>query len=95
MIKHIVCYNLLNKDDAIKVKELFLSMKGIIPQIKDIEVGIDFLGSSRSADVVLSVVFESKKAMEDYQQNKYHAEVVKAYMRSVVKSSVSVDYEIE
>ena len=42
MIKHIVCFKLKNREDVDKAKEVLLSMKGNVPQIIDMEVGVDF-----------------------------------------------------
>ncbi len=94
MIKHIVCFTLEDKNNAQKAKEVLLSMKGNVPQLRDIEVGVDFLHSARSADIILQVKLDDKKALDDYQNDRYHVEVVKKYMHQVVKSSVAIDYEI-
>lgn len=44
MIKHIVCFKL--KNDSIelrnKTRDILLSMKGRVPMLLDLEVGIDF-----------------------------------------------------
>lgn len=96
MIKHIVCFKL--KDNSLesckKAKETLLSMKGNVEQIKDIQVGIDFLHSERSYDVILEVVLENKAALDAYQNHPYHVEVVKTYMHQVRSASVAVDYEL-
>ncbi len=96
MIKHVVCYKFQSDIPNVceKSKEVLMSMKGRIPQIVDIEVGIDFLASPRSYDLVLSVTFESPEAMEIYQADEYHVSVVKKHMHSVVEKSVAVDYHI-
>ncbi len=97
MIKHVVCYKF--KDDIENVreksKEVLMSMRGKVPQVVDIEVGIDFLASPRSYDLVLSVTFDSAEAMEEYQKDEYHVSVVKKHMHSVVDKSVAVDYNME
>ncbi len=96
MIKHVVCYKL--KDSSInskqKVKEMFMSMKDKIEYIKDIQVGLDFLGSERSYDVILEIVFESVESMNKYQKHEYHTTTVKPFMANARVASVSVDYEI-
>lgn len=96
MIKHIVCFKLLdNSDEAkAKAKEVLMSMEGNVPTLRSIEVGTDFLGSARSYDVILQVVLDSKDALEEYQQDKYHCEVVKEYMHKHTASSVAIDYVI-
>ena len=94
MIKHIVCFKLKNREDSLKAKEVLLSMKGNVPQIIDIEVGVDFLHSERSYDVMLTVLLKDKTDLENYQNDPYHCTVVKTYMHSVRESSIAVDYEI-
>ncbi len=94
MIKHVVCFKLNDGECPEKAKEVLLGMKGKVPMIKDIEVGTDVLHSDRSYDVYLSVILEDMKALEDYQNDSYHCEVVKTYMHKVRKSSVAIDFEI-
>ena len=96
MIKHIVCFKL--KDNSIenceKAKEVLLSMQGNVPQLRGIEVGVDFLHSERSYDIILQVLLDDAKALEDYQNDPYHCSVVKTHMHAVREASVAVDYEI-
>ena len=94
MIKHIVCFKLKNGEDVNKAKEVLLSMKGNVPLIRDIEVGVDILHSERSYDLILSVVLDDMNALEEYQNDPYHVDVVKAHMHKVRESSVAIDFEI-
>lgn len=96
MIKHVVCFKLKNNSSAEKekAKEVLLSMKGNVPLLKDIQVGIDFLGSSRSYDVILEVILENKEALEEYQNDPYHCSVVKKHMHEVREASIAIDYEL-
>ena len=94
MIKHVVCYKL--KDNSLEkkqeVKNMLLSMVGKVEYFVDINVGLDFLGSERSYDVVLEMTFNSKEDLEKYQKDDYHFNVIKPYMKEVRVGSVSVDY---
>ncbi len=96
MIKHIVCFKLTDNSEEIKkeTKAVLLSMKGKVPMINDIFVGVDFLSSPRSYDIILEVVLKDKQALEDYQNDKYHCEVVKEYMHAHICTSVAIDCEI-
>lgn len=96
MIKHVVCFKLKDNsyDKKCEARDVLLSMKGKVDLIKDIEVGVDFLGSSRSYDIILIVTLDSKKALDEYQNHPYHCETVKTYMHKVRDSSVAVDYEL-
>ena len=96
MIKHIVCFKLKDntEENCLKAKEVLLSMQGNVPQIREIEVGVDFLHSERSYDIILQVVLDDAKALENYQNDPYHCSVVKTHMNSVREASVAVDYVI-
>lgn len=96
MIKHIVCFKLKDNSDLSKqkAKEVLMSMEGKVPQIKGIQVGCDFLKSSRSYDVILEVLLDDASALADYQNDPYHCSVVKKYMHEARTDSVAVDYEI-
>ena len=95
MIKHIVCFKLKDNSEGecLKAKEVLLSMKGNVPMLRGINVGIDFLHSERSYDIILEVLLDDAKALEDYQNDPYHCSVVKKYMHAVRESSIAIDYE--
>ena len=96
MVKHIVCFKLNNNtaEEKNAAKEMLLSMVGKVPTILDIEVGTDFLCSARSYDVFLQVTLKDRAALDEYQKDEYHCEVVKTYMHAHVSASVALDYEI-
>lgn len=94
MIKHVVCFKLNEGESPEKAKEVLLGMKGQVPMMRDIQVGTDLLKSARSYDVYLSVTLDSMQALEDYQKDPYHVNVVKKHMHAVTKTSVAVDFEI-
>lgn len=96
MIKHIVCFKLKDnsKKNCEKTAEILKSMKGRVHMLREIEVGIDFLHSARSYDIILQVVLDDAKALDAYQQDEYHCSVVKKHMHSVMESSVAIDYNL-
>lgn len=96
MIKHIVCFKLAEptEENCIKAKEVLMSMKGNVPTVADIEVGIDFLHSQRSYDIILQVTLESRDVLDAYQNDPYHVDVVKKHMHAVCASSIAVDYDL-
>ena len=94
MIKHIVCFKLNEGESPEKAKEVLLSMKGNVPMLKGIEVGVDLLHSARSYDVILAVILDDMKALEDYQKDAYHCDVVKKHMHAVTEKSGAIDFEI-
>lgn len=96
MIKHIVCFKL--KDNSLeeceKAANILKSMDGNVPLLRSIEVGIDFLHSPRSYDIILQVTIDDAKALDEYQKDEYHCSVVKKHMHSVAETSIAIDYEL-
>ena len=97
MIKHVVCFKLSKPSSELlkKTKEILLSMKGNVPMLRDIEVGVDFLHSPRSYDIILIVTLDSKEDLDKYQNDPYHCDVVKRHMHSVASSSIALDWELD
>lgn len=97
MIKHIVCFKLKDNSEGEckKAAEVLRSMEGNVDLLRSIEVGIDFLHSPRSYDVILQVTLDDRDALDAYQQDEYHCYVVKKHMHAVADSSVSMDYLID
>ena len=97
MIKHIVCFKIKEeyKNRIEDAKNTLLSMKGRVPTVIDINVGIDLLHSERSYDIILEVILESMEQLEIYQKDLYHWTVVKPLMHEIRSASVAVDYEVE
>lgn len=95
MIKHIVCVKL--KDNSIenceKVKELLLSMKGNVPMIENLEVGVDFAHGNQSYDIYLLVEVADKEQLTAYINDSYHCDVVKKSLSDHISSLITVDYE--
>ena len=94
MVKHIVCFKIKDeyKDRIPEAKATLLSMEGNVPMLKKIIVGIDFLHSARSYDLILETWFESKEDLENYQVDPYHVSVVKKLMHEIREASVAIDY---
>ena len=96
MIKHVVCFKIKDKNNDLlqKTREILLSMKGNVPTLVDIEVGINALDTYRSYDIILITTLASFSDLEIYQQDHFHVSVVKKHMHSIIESSVSVDFNI-
>jgi hypothetical protein len=94
MFTHIVFFKL--KDDSQenveKVADILKAMKGKIPELKEIEVGIDVLHTERSYDLSLITKFNSKEDMDAYQVHSYHVNEVLKYIKPMIKQSAAVDY---
>jgi len=92
MIKHIVMWKLRDKADAAEIKMRLEALTGKIPGLVNIEVGIDFLESEQSADLVLYAELESREALEIYQKHPEHQAVVPIVKAAAIDRTV-VDYE--
>lgn len=94
MLKHVVMYRLKDKTpEVIKtIKANFAGMEGKISGLIKVESGEDVLRSARSFDYCLVCVFDGRASLEAYQTHPAHLPV-KAFMKTVVESSVAVDFE--
>lgn len=96
MIKHIVCFKLKDnsRENCEKTRDILLSMRDKVELLRGIEVGIDFLHSERSYDLILEVLLDDEAALEAYQNDPYHVNVVKKHMHAVREASIAVDYHM-
>ncbi len=94
MFTHVVFFKLKDKSKGTldKVKSDLLALKDKIPQIKEIEVGIDILQTERSYDIVLYSKFDSLDDMKAYQVHPEHVKFSE-YISTVKEAINSVDFE--
>ena len=76
------------------IKEKLETLRGRIPGLRRLEVGLDISASPASADVVLVSEFDSLAALAAYQAPPEHKAVVDFVTRVVAERRV-VDYESE
>ncbi len=95
MIRHIVLFWLKDKSEQNinATAEKLRSMRGKIPGMAELEVGVDFLHSERSCDIALTTLFETREALAAYRTHPVHLPV-QAHMHAVRESSTSADYEV-
>ncbi len=95
MIKHIVMWKFKEgeQENMMIFRDRLLSLRGKIPEIRSMEVGINVNPSDRSFDAVLVSEFDSLEALRAYSTNPLHVEV-SAFCKSIRTASHSVDYEI-
>ena len=96
MFRHIVLYRLKYRTEEEKsaLKNRFFSLRGQVPQIRDLEVGTDVLYSNRSYDVALVITFDKKEDLTTYKAHPFHMGVAE-YVHSVIDHSVSCDFEAD
>ncbi len=94
MITHVVLLKMIDRDgpSAATVKDAVLSLRGVVPQIRAMDVGVDVLRSPRSYDVSLIIKFDSLADLQAYQDHPAHQEVLKIITR-LRETSITVDYE--
>jgi hypothetical protein len=100
MVKHIVMWKLKESVDGQSREQIALSMKskleglvGLVPQIKALEVGINFAESDTASDISLYSEFESLEDLNAYQIHPEHQKVV-AYVKTVVTERRVADYNV-
>lgn len=94
MIKHIVMWKFKEgeQENMMLFRERLLALKGQIPEIRAMEVGINVNPSERSYDAVLVSEFDSLETLNSYSTNPLHVAVAD-FCKSIRTGSVSVDYE--
>lgn len=100
MIKHIVCWKLMNRTepltenpDALAIRTALHNLRGRIPGLLHIEVGFDCSGKEAAGDIVLYSEFESWEALAGYQHHPLHIEVGKTVRPRTCERRM-IDYEV-
>jgi len=100
MVKHIVVWRLKEKaegrtkaENALKVKEMLEGMRGKIPGMRHIEVGINTTKEDSTADIALYSEFDSRDALDVYQDHPVHV-AVKDFIKNVRAERQVIDYEV-
>ena len=100
MIKHIVFFGLADNaegkskaENAVIIKSGLENLKHLIPQIKKIEVGINYPNAPKTNyDIALYSEFDTFEDIDIYQEHPEHKKVA-AYIGKVRISRAAVDYE--
>src|SRR5262245_13613877 len=80
-VKHIVMWNLLGSSEEEKaasvtaVKSRFERLRGIIPGMTHLEIGVDFSRVNYACDIVLYTEFESREALTAYATHPAHLKI--------------------
>ena len=98
-VKHIV-WNVLGSSEQEKeaavavVKSRFESLRGLIPGMTLLEIGVDFSQVNYACDIVLYTEFESKEALAAYATHPAHLKV-RHELDGVRVARYQVDYVSE
>jgi heme-degrading monooxygenase HmoA len=99
VIKHIVLWRLKEAaggrsrtENAVAIKKALEDLQGTIPGLLRIEVGFDFSRTESSSDVALYCEFESREALNEYQEHPAHKAVMPLVLEARSERRL-VDYE--
>jgi len=93
MIKHVVILKLNENSPFEEIKEEIINLKHHIPQIIDIQAGIDIKFDKNPSDICIIATFKNEKDLEIYANHTKHLEVIKNYIKPYLKERCVVDYE--
>ncbi|GAB3648394.1 Dabb family protein [Ramlibacter alkalitolerans] len=99
MIRHIVMWNVRGatreekQANAERLQRSFHSLRGRVPGLLHLEIGIDSSRIDYACDVVLVSAFESQAALDAYAQHPEHLRV-KAELADLRTQRHQVDYEV-
>jgi heme-degrading monooxygenase HmoA len=98
MLKHIVMWKVRGDDAADRgrnialLKTEFESLRGRVPGLLHLEVGVDESGVDYACDVVLYTEFDSREALAAYAEHPEHLRVRRT-LGDIRTSRHQVDYE--
>jgi Stress responsive A/B Barrel Domain len=98
MIKHIVMWSVRGEDAASRqrnvalLKTEFESLRGRVPGLLHLEIGVDFSRIDYACDVVLVSEFENRQALAAYASHPEHLRVKQA-LGDMRTARHQVDYE--
>ena len=96
MIKHIVMWKFTDETteaDKLEMKRQLEALKGVVPSLLDIEIGLNFSPCAPAKDMVLMTEFQTLEDLKAYASHPEHQKVV-AFVKPFVDERAVVDYEI-
>jgi len=96
MIKHIVMWKFKDETteaDKLEMKRRLEALKGVVPTLVNIEIGLNFSPCAPAKDMVLSTEFQTVEDLKAYANHPEHQKVV-AFVKPFVAERAVVDYEI-
>ena len=100
MVKHIVMWKIqgingqTKEETAQQIKRGLEDLNGQIEGLIKLEVGIDFLQTDSSYDVVLYSELTDKEALDFYQNHPLHVKAATEIVKPAATSRIVVDYEM-
>ncbi len=94
MIKHVVMWKFkteVTDADKLEMKRQLESLKGVVPMLVDIEVGLNFSDCPPAKDMVLYTVFQTLEDLRAYAAHPAHVKVVE-FVKPLVSERAVVDF---
>ena len=99
MIIHLVFFNMLpeaegatGKENAEKLVSMLRALPSSIPEIVELEAGLDFSETPASFEVGLLTKFKTREDLEIYRTHPVHQEVV-AFVQKTTSARAVTDFE--
>jgi len=94
MFTHIVLFKAKEptKQNLEFFEKTFLSMRGNVKELKELEVGIDVIRSDRSYDVAIITRFDTEEDYLAYDVDEFHVEKVKKALAPYIEASKTIDF---
>lgn len=99
MVKHIVFWRLkeeltgpARQETMLAIKKGFEAMRGVVPGLRHIEVGLNDAEGPDGSDIALYSEFESRAALDGYQDHPAHLAML-PIVRAVRTERRVVDYD--
>lgn len=86
-------WRLKDQAEAIRMKEALLSMKGQVPSLLSIEVGINTSTHKSAFDIVFMGTFANSNALSEFETDKFHLSVGEL-VGKLRKERVVVEFEV-
>ena len=96
MIKHIVMWKFKDEvtdADKLEMKRHLEALKGVVPSLVEIEIGLDLSKKEASMDMVLNSEFQTLEDLATYAVHPEHLKVVE-FVKPLVCDRAVVDYEV-
>ena len=93
MIKRVSMWRLKDKAEVARMKEALLSMKGQVPSLLSIEVGVNTSTHKSALDVVFIGTFSNAAALMEFETDSYHL-TIGELVGKLTKERDVVEYEV-
>ena len=94
MLKHIVMFKLKEENfnaNILELKDKLDQLKNKIPQLENLETGINTSKSPSAFDLILVTVFKDEKALNAYREHPDHQDVL-SLVKDITEQVKVVDY---